>query len=66
MRHEPEFYDGKAEFWLEPEFLANLSFAPNAQKNPCSNYIRIFQMVGSVADEDPRLADMDVVVGIEV
>ena len=32
MRHEPEFYDGKAEFWLEPEFLANLSFAPNAQK----------------------------------
>ena len=31
-RQEPEFCDGKAEFWLEPEFWVNLSFAPNAQK----------------------------------
>ena len=32
VRQDPEFCPEKAEFWLEPEFWVNLSFAPNAQK----------------------------------
>ena len=32
LRHKPEFCRKLAEFCLEPEFLANLSFTSNAQK----------------------------------
>ena len=37
VRQDPEFWPEKAEFWLEPEFWVNLSFAPNAQKKAWSS-----------------------------
>ena len=42
VRHDPEFCPEKAEFWLEPEFWVNLSFAPNAQKKPALHVLLAF------------------------
>ena len=43
VRQDPEFCPEKAEFWLEPEFWVNLSFAPNAQKKSLYYYYGVPQ-----------------------